>query len=380
VNLLKNFLVVAILAAVAGGVYIAITSSPPTKPPPGAEELTGPPTVENGTMSGSTLPAGTPSTGTQGGEAPPYRPGQAAGPETLVAVVPPPRDPGAVQTSHIEPVPGDPRNLLPGPPQLNGPPAPEQLAPPNAHAAFVNFMTAVQRKLGQGSPAGLLDAHRVLSQFYDSPGLTAEDNQQLLDTLNHVAGTVIYSREPFLEPLYVVQPGETLVQIAERCRVPWPLLAKINGLPDPEHLQPGQPLKVVRGPFGAVIHLGRCQLTLLLNDRFAGQFRISIGTAPSPYQIPGMEPPLAEGSCHVVEKSSQQTLSTNGMAPLDPLDRRIVLSNRWTIQAARPQFIGGADGEHFASIGLRPEDMDAAWDILIPASASAAGSQVVVQR
>ena len=130
-NLLKNVLVVGILLAVAGGVYIAITSNPPTKPPPGAEESwTGPPTVEHGTMGGSTAPggivAGTPSTGTQGGEAPPFRPGPPAGPETLVAVAPPPRDPGAIQTSHIEPVPGDPRNLLPGPPQLPGLPAAEQ--------------------------------------------------------------------------------------------------------------------------------------------------------------------------------------------------------------------------------------------------------------
>ena len=378
-NLLKNVLVVGILLAVAGGVYIAITSNPPTKPPPGAEESwTGPPTVEMPAAGGSTSPsgfaAGAPSAGPQGSEAPPFRPGPPAGPETLVAVAPPFRDPGNIQISHTEPVSGDPRNLPPSPSQLPGPPAAEQLAPPDAHAAFVNFMTAVQRKLEQGGPAGLLDVHRVLSQFCDSPGLTAEDNRQLIDTLNHVAGAVIYSREPVAEALYVVRPGETLTQIAEQCRVPWPLLAKINVLPDPEHLQPGQRLKVVRGPFGAVIHLDRYQMTLLLNDRFAGQFHISIGT----------QPPPAIGTFQVVAKTqlSGSFADTNRTSIVgDEQLHRIVLSNQTTIGATLPQHIGRrVEDQALGSIGLQPVDMDAAWDILIPASATAAGSQVVIQR
>jgi LysM repeat protein len=368
VNLLKNVLVVGILLAVAGGVYLAITSSPPTKPPPGAEESwTGEPKVEQGTMGGSTGPggtvAGTPSTGTQGGEAPPFRPGPPAAPETPVAVGPPPRDPGAIQTSHIEPVPGDPRNLLPGPPQ---PVADQPPAATDRHAAFATFMAAAQHKLEQGGPTGLLDVHRVLSQLCESPGVTAEENHQLIEVLNRVAGTVIYSREPVAEPLYVVQPGETLLEIAERCRVPWPLLAKINVLSDPEHLQPGQRLKLVQGPFGAVIHLDRCQMTLVLNDRFAGQFHIGIGS----------QPPPVEGTFQVAAKTCQPGIA--GMVPDDPQGRRIVLSNQMLIQATPPQEIGrtGSPG----SIGLSPVDMDAAWDILIPASANAAGSQVVIRR
>jgi LysM repeat protein len=347
VNLLKNALVVGILLAVAGGVYIALTNGPPTKPPPGAEaSWTGEPKVE--------MPAeatGAPAVATQGGEAPRFQSGPPAGPPTFVAAAPAGRDPGNIQISHTEPLPADPRNLLPGPPP---PLANQPLAPADPHAAFANLMSAVQRKLEQGGPAGLLDVHRVLSQFSDTPGLTGDEHHQLIDSLNRVAGMVIYSREPVLDPPYAVQPGETLTQIAERCRVPWPLLAKINGIPDPEHLQPGQRLKVVQGPFGAVIHLDRCQMTLLLKDRFAGQFQIGIG----------LQPPPMEGTSQVVAA--------------DPQGRRIALSNQMTIQATLPQQIGRNDGP--GSIGLRPEDMDAACDILIPASANAAGSQVVIQR
>ena len=354
-NLLKNVLVVGILLAVAGGVYIALTNSPPTKPPPGAEEsYTGEPKVEVPAQatSGSSSPAATATAaspaGTQGGEAPLFPPKPPAGPATFVAVAPPARDPGNVQASHTEPMPGDPRNLLPSPPQ----PLAAGLTDP--HAAFANLMAVAERKLQQGGPAGVLDVHRVLSQCCDSPVITAEESRQLVDMLNRVAFMVIYSREPLVDPLYVVQPGENLAQIAQRCRVPWPLLAKINGLADPEHLQPGQRLKVVQGPFGAVIHLDRCLMTLLLNNRFAGQFHIGVG----------LQPPPVEGTFQVVAADSQ--------------GRRIALSNQLTIQTTVPQQIDRRDGP--GSIGLLPQDMDAACEILIPATADAAGSQVVIQR
>jgi hypothetical protein len=377
VNLLKNVLVVGILLAVAGGVYIAITGNPPTKPPPGAEEgWSGEPKIEMGTMGGPTSPssfsAATPSTGLPTSEAPPFRPGPPAGPETLVAVAPPPRDPNTIQTSHTEPLPGDPRGPFPAQAQ---PAVAEPPGTTDPHAAFLNLMTAVQRKLEQGGQAGLLDVHRVLSQFCDSPGLSPEENRQLLDALYRVAGAVIYSRDPVLEPLYVVQPGENLVQIAERYRVPWSLLAHINGLPDPEHVPPGQRLKVVRGPFAALIRLDRCQMTLLLNDRFAGQFHIGLG----------LQPPPMEGTYQVVKKNNQWDEPAAGVPPVtnpaDPQGRRIVLFNQMnqlTIQAALPPQIGRADGP--GSIGLLPVDMDSAWDIFVPATPNAAGSQVVIQR
>jgi LysM repeat protein len=359
VNLLKNLLVVGILLAVAGGVYLALTSSPPTKPPPGADEsFAGEPKVEipgqaTGTQS---VPQGI-ATSALGGEAPPFGPKPPAGPATLVAVAPPTRDPGNVLASHNEPLPGDPRNLLPNPPSPLTSPATDP------HAAFAGLMAAVDRKLEQGGPAGLLDVHRVLSSLSDHPALTAEESHRLIDTLNRVAGAVIYSREPVMGPLYAVQPGETLPQIAARCRVPWTLLAKINDVRDPEHLQPGQPLKLVQGPFGAVVNLNRHLMTLTLNNRFAGQFHIGLG----------VQPPAAEGTFQVVACLPGGPTAN----PAAPQGRRIVLSNQMTIQETPPQQIGRNDGP--GTIGLVPRDMDAAFDILLPATADAEGSQVVIQ-
>ena len=59
------------------------------------------------------------------------------------------------------------------------------------------------------------------------------------------------------------------------------LLAKINGIRDPQQLQPGMELKVFHGPFDAVIDLNRYELTLFLKDRYAGRFTIGIGRRSS---------------------------------------------------------------------------------------------------
>ena len=83
------------------------------------------------------------------------------------------------------------------------------------------------------------------------------DTQKVETLLGQLAGTVIYSTEHQLEPARVVKPGETLETIAKEYNVPWQLLAKINGIPAPDQLRPGQELKVVRGPFSAVVDLHR---------------------------------------------------------------------------------------------------------------------------
>ena len=101
--------------------------------------------------------------------------------------------------------------------------------------------------------------------------------QELNGLLDRVAGSVIYSRQHLIALPYQTQPGDTLDRIAEAYEVPWQLLAKINGISDPQRLRPGEQLKVFRGPFHAVVNLQRYEMTLYLGDRYAGRFKIGIG-------------------------------------------------------------------------------------------------------
>jgi hypothetical protein len=55
------------------------------------------------------------------------------------------------------------------------------------------------------------------------------------------------------------------------------LLAKINGVADPERLIQGEYLKVVRGPFDAVVSVSRRRLSLRIAGSYAGSFAVVVG-------------------------------------------------------------------------------------------------------
>lgn len=141
---------------------------------------------------------------------------------------------------------------------------------------FSNFINSVHQSLGKGE---LLDAYRGLCRFYGHPNLSAAETRQLTELLDQVAGTVVYDpTQHLLEAACTVAPGETLEQIADRYQVPWQMLARINGITNPQAVQPGQQLKVVRGPVEAELRVGDCELTLMLPGRcYAGRFPVGVG-------------------------------------------------------------------------------------------------------
>lgn len=142
------------------------------------------------------------------------------------------------------------------------------------HAEYVAMLQSMQALLVNNR---LAEVQLELSQWYGNPSLSAEEDAQLTDLLDRLAGTVIYSRQHLLERAYEVQPGDTLEKIADAFEVPWQLLANINGIPDPRRVRPGDQLKVVRGPFGAFVDVSRFRLVLYVGNRYAGQFPIGVG-------------------------------------------------------------------------------------------------------
>jgi len=221
----------------------------------------------------------------------------------------------------------------------------------------------------------LAQAHQLLSRWYDDPSLTPTDAERVESLLNQLAGTVVYSTEHQLAPAHVVKPGETLETIAKEYNVPWQLLAKINGIPAADQVRPGQELKVVRGPFSAVIDLGLKRLTLSVGDRYAGKFPITVPSAAA----------VAEGQWLVDEKvvvpASSVVQSAYASAPA-AVDRAIVLRG----EPAAGQAAGGAtltiaSGSAPANspagapaIRVSPQDAEEVSDIL------SIGSRVVIQR
>jgi hypothetical protein len=143
-------------------------------------------------------------------------------------------------------------------------------------AAFTADWDEAHEQLKAGRYAESLT---LLSTWYDDPDLAVEEGQRLEDLLGQLAGTVIYSQQDLLMPPHVVGVGETLPAIAAPLGVNWQLLAKINGVPQPDGLVPGESLKVFRGPFDGEISLSRRRLTLRLTGNYAGSFPLTFGEA-----------------------------------------------------------------------------------------------------
>lgn len=244
-----------------------------------------------------------------------------------------------------------------------------------ATAAAQSFASSWPEIQGALERQELVAAHEKLSQWYGNPNLSPAEKQQVESLLGQLAGTVVYSTEHRLEPPYTVQAGDSLQTIADKYEVPWQLLAKINGIPAANLVQPGQQLKVVHGPFSAVVELDESQMTLLLDGRYAGRFPVRIE----------QNAPLTEGEWKLEQKLVNPTAEATGVvsASYTPstVDRVLVLRNESPTAAGATISItsgqtapSGPTAVAPAAIRLSAQDAEEVADIL------SVGSTVTIRK
>ena len=125
-------------------------------------------------------------------------------------------------------------------------------------------------KLEEGE---ILAAHRVLSKLYWNH---KEIRSQIQEKIDNTAKAIFFQSQPhFLEP-YVIQSGDRLEVIAKKYQLSWEYLAKLNRT-DPRRIQVGQKLKVLKGPFGAVVELRDFTLTIHLQGYYVKRYPVCIG-------------------------------------------------------------------------------------------------------
>lgn len=289
---LKPLVVLALLGTILYGAWSVVAKSPSGSSAPDAAAATAPfaPQVEippTPTPTPTPPPAASPpSSASLGGPFSPPPPLAAAAPPVAPTATaePPPTYLSAV--SAAPPVadavaaPSAPPSMLP-PARVEQPDAanPQQRAaglpqPGGGSAAFASSWASAHDKLAAGRYA---EALAELSAWYDDASLGPEESQRLEDLLNQLAGSVLYSQQDLLQPPHIVEAGETLPSIATQLAVPWQLLAKINGVSDPNRLVPGESLKVIRGPFDAVVSVSRRRLSLQVAGNYAGSFPVLVG-------------------------------------------------------------------------------------------------------
>lgn len=390
-NTLKNLMIMVVLAAVGYGVYVSLARNnvEPALPPEMADNWQQPvsPTVEMpGAASNGIPPIGTSTPpnslaiGTGVGPESPSRPAAVAPPYSS-----PPAAPGLTTVKPY--ASSDPSASL-GPPVVAGSNEVRNLSPPPADSAaseedrlleekFAAFMEEVHRSLSSGK---LAEVHLTLSMFYTRTDMPEEQGRQIIGLLDQLAGTVIYSREHYLEPAYHARGGETIEQIAQQYNVPWQLLARINGLMPPDAsnddrtkdqpLPDGMELKVLRGPFDAIVNIERRELTLMLQGRYAGRFAIGVGR----------DWPNIEGMYSVQDKILNPGYKGPDGTNIAPEDPRNPLGEAWIGLSNQVGIHGVADprdisrDDNRGSICVAPRDIQDLYGIL------SVGSNVKVMR
>lgn len=252
-----------------------------------------------------------------------------------------------------------------------------QFPQPDAAAADTNPASPAIANVGLANAILAADQHveadrmkealATLSVFYGSPDLTDSERQQLTSRLDPLAGEVIYSRLHLLEQPYRVGQNETLMEIAAKYEVPWQLLANINGIEDPVVVLPGTELKVVRGPFRAEIDLKKTEMTLLLDELYAGRFPITLGQEPAPQP----------GTYTVQDKQTAKAFYDASGASIPPGDPRNPFGTVWLDLGQQMCIHGSAEAAEAMGkgcISLRAADAEDVYGIL------SQGSTISIRR
>lgn len=85
-----------------------------------------------------------------------------------------------------------------------------------------------------------------------------------------------FENDPFISR-YVVKPGDTLGKIAKANQVSADLLAAVNNIADKNRIRAGQVIKVVKGPFRAVVEKEAYSLDVYLGNTFLKHFKVGLG-------------------------------------------------------------------------------------------------------
>ncbi len=126
----------------------------------------------------------------------------------------------------------------------------------------------------------VIDARAKLSEAL-ALRLPKEETVKSRAALSKLADETLFSpavtpNDPFVST-YVVKPGDSLAKIARQYAVTDDLLARVNSIANKNVIRAGQRLKVLHGPFHAVINLKTFDMDVYLQKTFVKHFKVGLG-------------------------------------------------------------------------------------------------------
>ena len=195
----------------------------------------------------------------------------AALPEVVEAQSPEPTPLATVPTDLVVPVESN-SDALPS----QAPPAVRE----RALADFASGMRLLRDGLG-------VEGRQRLSDALGSGGLDEARASEVRAALSQLSETLVFGsgvaqRDPFARE-FIIPEGGVLAKIAQNQTngLHWKFLARINGISSPNRIRSGQRLKLLEGPFHAVVDKSAYRLDLWMgqeNDRvYVRSFNVGLG-------------------------------------------------------------------------------------------------------
>ncbi|MGE5192638.1 MAG: L,D-transpeptidase family protein [Deltaproteobacteria bacterium] len=163
---------------------------------------------------------------------------------------------------------------------------PAVAARPGDTAEAVSTLRSTQSNPAKGAPlmdrkkieelmdeGDYVEAQKELSRWYWQ---MPNEHEKILPQLNKMAQALYFSPQPMYFEPYVVKPGDQLRVVGQRYKLSWEYIAKLNHA-DARKIRMGQKLKIVPGPFAAVVFLDRYELVVHLNGSFVKSYRVGVG-------------------------------------------------------------------------------------------------------
>lgn len=212
----------------------------------------------------------------------------------------------------------------------------------------------------------LLAAHRLLSSIYWKQPQARPAIQSRID---EVARAIYFEPTEHFMPPHEIEPGDVLSRIARRYQVPWEYLVRLNRI-DARRIRPGQKIKVIKGPFNALVDLSDFELTVYAHGYYVKKYTVGIGrdggTPVGRFKVLDkvVNPQYTDPDGKVI----------SGDDPANPLGERwMSIGNSYGIHGTiDPESIGKAESR--GCVRMLSEDVAELYDLLT------VGSEVIIQR
>jgi lipoprotein-anchoring transpeptidase ErfK/SrfK len=168
--------------------------------------------------------------------------------------------PQQTQQTHQQPDPGPDTRSVATRPGSTGEDAPTTAASTGGRQQALRDLNAGRAAYGAGD---LLQARVMISRAIFSGHLTTDEEANAIADASRIAdgtilGPTMIEADPYVTP-YRVRSGDTIegangIERSRKLHVPARLILRVNRLARGEDIRPGQVLKLVKGPFHAIVH------------------------------------------------------------------------------------------------------------------------------